>query len=68
MSPTAVPLLRRLLAAHKERSPLILVLQTPSNSLALLITKGDVRDVVGSEKHVMNFYVFIWRKAVSSYM
>ncbi len=33
-APTAVPLLRRLLAAHKERSPLLLVLQTPSNSFS----------------------------------
>ncbi len=31
----------------------------------MLITKGDVRSVVGSEKHVVNFYVFIWRKAVN---
>jgi hypothetical protein len=30
--------------------------------------KGDVRGVLGSEKHVMNFCVFIWRKAVSPYM
>ncbi len=33
-----------------ERSPLFLVLQTPK-----LITKGDVRGLVGSEKHVRNF-------------
>ncbi len=32
------------------------------------ITKSDVRGVVVSEKHDMNFYVFLWRKAVSSYM
>jgi hypothetical protein len=31
----------------------------------LLITKGDVRGVVGSAKLVRNFKVFIWRKAVS---
>jgi hypothetical protein len=33
----------------------ILVLQTPSKSFRQLITKGDVRRVVGSEKHVRNF-------------
>jgi hypothetical protein len=33
----------------------------------LLITKGDVRGAVGSEKLARNFKVFIWRKALSSY-
>jgi hypothetical protein len=31
-------------------------------------TKGDVRGVVVSEKHVRNFFVFIRKKAVSSYI
>jgi hypothetical protein len=30
----------------------------------LLITKGDARGVVKSEKHVRNIEVFIWKKAV----
>ncbi len=34
---------------------------------SLLISKGGVRGVVGSEKHVTNF-MSSWRKAVSSYM
>jgi hypothetical protein len=45
------------------------VLQTPSKSFqALTITNSDVRGVLGSEKHVRNFYVSIWREAVSSYV
>jgi hypothetical protein len=42
----------------KERSPLFLVLLTPSKSFrhcSMLITKGYVRGVVESEKHVRNF-------------
>ncbi len=50
-----------------KRSHLYLVLQTDSKSFRhCSFIKGDVRGVVGSEKHVGNILVFIWRKAVSS--
>jgi hypothetical protein len=45
-----------------ERSPLFLVLQTPSKSLGISITKGDWSCIVVSEKHVRNFSVFLLEK------
>jgi len=34
----------------------------------LLITMGDVMDIVGSENHVRSFWVLIWTKAFSTYL
>ncbi len=48
-----------------EITPIFCIANSQKEFYALLITKGDVRGVVGSEKHVVNFYVFIWRKVVN---
>jgi hypothetical protein len=47
---------RRTVSSDKDRLPFFLVLQAPSKSFRhYSYTKGDVRGVVGSEKHEMNF-------------
>jgi hypothetical protein len=51
-----------------EIAPLFSVANFNQAFQALLITKGGERGVVRSEKYVMNFYVFTWRKAFSPYM
>ncbi len=55
----------------QSRDREIALLLSAANSkrvLGIVHCKGDVRGALGSEKHEMNFYVFIWRKAFSSYM